>query len=188
MIKDHEIDHVDCNKNNNFINNLEQVTKSENIIRSHVNDLCDDKINYETKKLIKKIIASTEFKKGHITHRYIADKFNINISNISKIKNKKLWKYVKINQNDKLINNRYREFMNNLTNDAKKISVNRSDVKHPNSKLNCDMISKIILILKSDIYKSGKIIQKEIGKMFNISRTIISSIKNSNHWYNKEKL
>lgn len=69
------------------------------------------------------------------------------------------------------------------TNHSIKIGLrNQLGENHINSKLKDGEVWLIKKILNSDYYKSRKISQEFIGKMFNVERTTISSIKNGKTW------
>jgi len=67
----------------------------------------------------------------------------------------------------------------------KEISENHSDQRgenNPTSKLNNEEVWLIKKILNSDLYKSKKISQEFIGKMFGVGRVAITNIKSGKTW------
>lgn len=91
------IDHIDCNKKNNNINNLEWVTPTENSRRAWKNGLCENstpsgneahhrKITEEDAKEIRRMLSKrTPIKE-------IMKKFNISRATVYQIKNGVTWK------------------------------------------------------------------------------------------------
>lgn len=91
-----QIDHVDCNKDNNFVGNLEWVTKSENALRGIKNDLYDQ---------IEVVISEDDAKficeklKEGLSYKSISDmlynKYNRNLVGIiGKIYRGERWKHI----------------------------------------------------------------------------------------------
>lgn len=89
------INHKDCNKENNNINNLEYITNEDNLKHAHKNKLINYRkgINHHCTR-----ISLTNLNKIYkmamegIPHKIIAEKFNIAISTVSTIKTKKSYR------------------------------------------------------------------------------------------------
>lgn len=76
-----DINHIDCDKKNNFIGNLEQVTRSENMIHALKNGLLKNTVDSATKHYIKDIDGSMidlkEFsKKYNLSYSKVLARFN----------------------------------------------------------------------------------------------------------------
>jgi DNA-directed RNA polymerase specialized sigma54-like protein len=84
------INHKDCNKHNNNINNLEWVTQQENEDHATINGLVPNKL---TKELV--IYAKKQYKKGK-TFKEIAESIgDIHRTTISRAIKGKTWAYLK---------------------------------------------------------------------------------------------
>ena len=100
----YEIDHIDCNKLNNVISNLEYVSHKENVRRAHANGLCDyskyniangsaigsSKLTEEQVVEIKKRLLSGD------TGVAISKDYGVSRDAISCIKMEKTWKHITI--------------------------------------------------------------------------------------------
>lgn len=95
--KNKEVNHIDGNKLNNHVSNLEIVTHSENVRHAHRTGLINpargikvknSKITEDDAIQIRKLYLSGKFQKD------IADKFNISRPSVSNIINQKTWKHV----------------------------------------------------------------------------------------------
>jgi len=89
-----QVNHIDGNKLNNNIDNLEWVSPRENQFHAYANGLCSrkgensyHKITEEEAKIIKKI-------KYKIKLKYLASFFNVSQSTISHIWNNRNWSHV----------------------------------------------------------------------------------------------
>jgi hypothetical protein len=88
------IDHIDCNKQNNNVSNLEWVSRSENIKRAYKNGLVPpmrgEKAGNSILKLddVKSILASKE------PLKVLAQRHCVSISTVSKIRTGVNWKHV----------------------------------------------------------------------------------------------
>lgn len=80
-----EVNHIDSNPSNNSINNLEWVTEKENAVHSMLKGRKAQKL---TPSLVRSIRASI------LTHRELAQIFNVGKSTISSIKNRSIWNHV----------------------------------------------------------------------------------------------
>ncbi len=128
---DKEINHIDGNKKNNYILNLEEINHSDNQKHAY-------KIG------IHKSVKHSDKTKNKMSISHIGKKLSENCKN-------KLSKYFKGENNPKV-------------------------------KLKDEEVWLINKILNSNYYKSGKITQKFIGKMFGIHQTTISKIKLKKIW------
>jgi hypothetical protein len=81
-----EVNHIDGNKLNNHVDNLEWVTSKENQI--HARDVlgANCKINMETANKIRELYST-----GDYSHRELAKMFNIGKTQIGSIVNNKRW-------------------------------------------------------------------------------------------------
>ncbi len=82
---------------------------------------------------------------------------------------------------DKNPKNNYYENLKKMSKFDHKSLHNKGELNN-NSKLKNEEVWLIKKILNSDYYKSGKITQKFIGKMFKVNQTIISKIKLGQLW------
>lgn len=105
-----EVNHKDGNKANNSLENLEWVSRKENMNHAYENGLIKESTNankngkiqgeknYQAKLTESDIffIRKNSIKNGGLhTYRELAKKFNVSNANISNIVNKKIWKHVK---------------------------------------------------------------------------------------------
>jgi hypothetical protein len=95
-----QINHINGNKDDNSVNNLEWCTCIDNIRHAW-----DNNLNYalrgSTNGMAKiteddVITIITEHKKGHITMTSLAKKYGLTLTNVSYIIKRKTWKHVKI--------------------------------------------------------------------------------------------
>lgn len=95
-----EVDHIDGRRGNNESTNLEWVTKSENMKRSHARgarvcpDIKGDK-NPGSKLTEREVIEIRKRHKEGAKQVEIAKDFGINFRTVSQIVNRSIWKHVK---------------------------------------------------------------------------------------------
>jgi hypothetical protein len=93
-----EINHIDHNKHNNCLDNLEWVSRGENIKHSYVHR--DPKTykgsgNKNSKLTEQEVIdIRSEYKTGTVTYKKLAIKYNVGITLIGYIINNKIWRHV----------------------------------------------------------------------------------------------
>lgn len=93
-----QINHIDGNKENNNIENLEWVTQTENIKHAYKNDLIsiprgEDRSNSKLKIEDVIYIRKNYFKNSKEFNMYkLAEKFNVSVSTINDIIKEKSWK------------------------------------------------------------------------------------------------
>ncbi len=94
----YQCNHIDGNKNNNNINNLEWVTNKENVDHAIKLELRKgfEGINNPKCKLSEKNVIEIRLllKEGKLNQREIAKIFNITYSQVSKIKLNQIWSHV----------------------------------------------------------------------------------------------
>lgn len=159
-VKDMEVNHEDCNKQNNFYKNLTIVTSQDNTLHAYANNLCqilENKYNASlTNNEVHKICRYLE--KGK-SYEFIMNKINVKKDVLKKIANGKNYKNISLQYSINSIDRRYKENNEKLT-------------------------SKIINLLNSGITK-----QREITNILNIeySKKHINLIKNIKRKYKKER-
>lgn len=87
-----EINHLDCNPNNNRVDNLEWCTHKENMVHASKNNLLPCGENNGNSLLNKKVVL--EIFKSKDSVQLLAKRYNISSSSIYKIKQKKIWKHI----------------------------------------------------------------------------------------------
>lgn len=86
-----QVNHKDCNKVNNNINNLEYITGKENLIHAHNNGIkFGNKVRKLTKKQVLKI--RKEYIPRRVTFKMLAKKFKVHKSTIHEIISNQIWK------------------------------------------------------------------------------------------------
>jgi hypothetical protein len=86
-----EIEHLDCIKSNNSVNNLKWVTHSENIKLATLNGLKAKKLNIKDVLWIRKNYIPRDKNYSGIA---LSKKFNVDKSEISKIIKRKIWTHI----------------------------------------------------------------------------------------------
>lgn len=90
-----EVNHIDGNKLNNNVKNLEWCTRSENQLHAYkigLQKLGEEHYNSKLKK--KDIIEIRDMLDKGISHFDISKHFNVSKSLITKINNNKIWKHI----------------------------------------------------------------------------------------------
>lgn len=159
-----EVNHINGNKNDNTVSNLEWVTHSENMTHGFENGLIDlngeNQVNSKLKeKDIQEIIL---LRKQKWTCKQISKKIGVSSAHINRILNNKRWKY---------LNN---SFCN------KDFNLRAKGEKNGNSKLNEEKVRLI-----RQMRKEGKTLQK-IADEFGVNNTLISQIVRYKIWKHVE--
>ena len=89
-----QVNHIDGDKTNNCVNNLEWVTAKDNVRHSILTGLRSNTLDCETVERICQIMETGEY-----TQNQIAEMFNIPRHTITGIKNKVVWTYISDNYN-----------------------------------------------------------------------------------------
>lgn len=92
-----QVNHIDGNKENNSIDNLEWVTNSENDIHAFEIGLRSTRKGVDcnfAKLTEEKVLSIRDMKKKGVTQRNIAQIFNVSEGNISQIVNRKRWAWL----------------------------------------------------------------------------------------------
>lgn len=91
-----EVNHIDCDKTNNFVSNLEWITHQENMTHANKNGLISAdhlrKLNFDRAKISSNDVENIKamLSEGH-TQQSIAEKYNVCQGHISKIKRNLRW-------------------------------------------------------------------------------------------------
>ncbi|MDC3413897.1 HNH endonuclease [Terrihalobacillus insolitus] len=147
------VNHIDGNRLNNRISNLEAVSKEENFRHAFENDLLAKGSKIGISKLTEKQVIEIKrlLNETNLSTAKIGKMFNVSGNTISAIKHNRTWSHV----GNKIINKE--------TNYKKKLT--ETEVK------------KIKQLLSENT-----ITQSEIAKMFGVTVPNISSIKNGKSW------
>ncbi len=121
--------------------------------------------------LVYETFNNYKLKKDECVHHKNKIKENNYLNNLEMMNKKEHIKLHSKNENNGMFGKNHTECVKN------KIKKKRGLQKAPNSKLRDEEVWLIKKILDSDYYKSGKITQKFIGKMFDVNFRTISNIK-----------
>jgi len=88
-----DVNHIDGNKFNNNVSNLEWSTRSENLIHAYLIGLKERGEKHPNAKLTEKQVLQIRSIKG-ISHEKIAVNYNVSRKCISKILNRETWKHI----------------------------------------------------------------------------------------------
>lgn len=89
------VNHKDCNKENNNVNNLEWVTKSENEIHARKMGVKDTRgENQSNVKLTEIQVLKIRELEGEVKHKILAERFSVSLSTIRNILYRKTWKHI----------------------------------------------------------------------------------------------
>ncbi len=93
-----QVNHIDGNKSNNNVNNLEWVTSSDNITHSFNNGLSNynGENNGRSKLTSLEVIEIKKLIKNKIKLKNIAKQFNVHPNTISEIKREIKWKHINL--------------------------------------------------------------------------------------------
>lgn len=87
-----EVNHIDCNKNNNCLNNLEWCTKEYNFIHKMINQRQPKGEESGNSKLTEKDIL--EIRKSSVNSYELSKIYNVSREHILRIKKKKTWAWL----------------------------------------------------------------------------------------------
>ena len=87
-----EINHIDCNKHNNAVLNLEWCDRKSNLKHSYDNGLKRAGEKHGCSKLTEKQVAEIRAARGKIQQKQIADKYGVKQCTISAIHHGRIWK------------------------------------------------------------------------------------------------
>ena len=89
-----DVNHIDGNKLNNIVENLEWTTRQENETHAMIHGLKAKGETSGVSKLKEKQVLKIRSLKGILSHRQIAIKFNISKTNAGDIIRRKIWKHI----------------------------------------------------------------------------------------------
>lgn len=163
-----QVNHIDGNKHNNKINNLEWVTASENMLHAHRTGLCPNtngELNHRAKITNKKAISLiNDILKG-LTNDEIANKYSLHPRYVSLIRHKRRWKSI--------WNNYYRDKA--TIKSAKEID--RSKINYGSYKISKETQLEII-----DLITNKKILLKNIARKYNLDPSHLSRVSRKQAW------
>ncbi|MFT8928535.1 MAG: NUMOD4 domain-containing protein [Sporolactobacillus sp.] len=162
------VNHIDGNKENNRVDNLEWVTPSENskhalnhhlFVPKHGEDHPNSKLSSDDVKQIFYLYNSRKY-----TQREIGNMFGIGRTAISRILRKTRRKFESLDIKNPVM---------------KRNGKTETGEKNSQAKLKNNEIRKIKMLYSSGIYT-----QKKIGDMFGVSNSEVSQIVNNKRWKN----
>lgn len=92
-----QINHINGNKTDNRVENLEYVTASSNVIHAHRTGLCDGRAMGERSpkaKLTAEQVTAIRSLDGRLSLDQLSERFGVTKTNICYILNRKTWKHV----------------------------------------------------------------------------------------------
>lgn len=88
----HEVNHIDCNKSNNTVGNLEWCSRNQNLKHSYDNGLKRTGELHGMHKLTEAEVEQIRNLLGKVEQKEIAQKYGVSQSTVSAIKTRRLWK------------------------------------------------------------------------------------------------
>lgn len=163
-----EVDHLDCNKKNNRVSNLEWVLSKTNKKRAHKNGLykgrkgSDSPTSKFTDNQIKEMCKLMD--ENILSRDDILKKTGVSIHTMNLVRHGRLWKHIACdydftNFNRKILENAYK------------------GSKNAHSRYADEQIIKVCDLLVENIHT-----YEEISNMTNVSKSTISHIKNRSIW------
>jgi hypothetical protein len=154
-----QINHIDLNKTNNRLDNLELATSSENQIHAHKNGAYKTNINGENNPMAtlteNDVLDIYKMVKDGYDNIDIAAKYNLHDRYVSLIRHGKRWKYLY-----------YQHF----------------NVEDKYYSLGCNYLNKEDVLKVLDLISTTDMSNEEIGNMFNLDKTSISKVRNKRQW------
>lgn len=92
-----QVNHIDGNKQNNYVQNLEWCNNSQNQLHAYrigLNKPKPGELNPSAKLTEKEVLEIADMIMAGITHKKIAERFNVASITISAIRSKRIWGYL----------------------------------------------------------------------------------------------